>query len=53
MPKRDPNLLIDDIAAATAKVARYTRGLARPEFLRDEFFCTDTAGLDKPLPIKV
>ena len=23
------------------------------EFLRDEYFCTDSAGLDKPLPIKV
>lgn len=36
MPKRDANLLLDDIALALDKIHRYTRGLDRDSFFADE-----------------
>ena len=45
--------LLDADARITPTWVHYDVRAYEPEFLRDEFFCTDTAGLDKPLPIKV
>lgn len=36
MPKRDVDLLIEDISAALAKIERYTTGLDYDAFLADE-----------------
>jgi uncharacterized protein with HEPN domain len=36
MPKRDADLLLEDIAAAIRKVENYKRGLSRQAFLSDE-----------------
>ena len=36
MSKRDPALLIEDMRAALAKIARYTAGMERAAFLADE-----------------
>lgn len=36
MPKRDVDLLIEDISAAIAKIERYTAGLDHDGFLADE-----------------
>jgi uncharacterized protein with HEPN domain len=36
MPKRDPNLLLEDIRSALARIRRYTGGMQREQFLGDE-----------------
>src|SRR2546423_10228100 len=36
MPKRDPDLLLEDIRLALRRIERYTRGMQREEFLVDE-----------------
>lgn len=36
MPKRDPELLLEDIRSALARIERYTTGLEREQFLADE-----------------
>lgn len=36
MPRRDADLLVEDIAAAIRRVESYTRGLSREAFLGDE-----------------
>lgn len=36
MPKRDPDLLLEDIHAAIGRIVRYTSGLDRDKFLSDE-----------------
>ena len=36
MPKRDPDLLFEDIRSALARIGRYTSGIEREEFLVDE-----------------
>lgn len=36
MPKRDPDLLLEDIRSALARIGRYTRGMEREQFLADE-----------------
>ena len=36
MPKREPDLLLEDIRAALARIERYTSGLDQGQFLADE-----------------
>jgi uncharacterized protein with HEPN domain len=36
MPKRDPDLLIEDMLAAARKIERYTDGMDQEQFRRDE-----------------
>lgn len=36
MPKRDADLLLEDMAAAMSKIGRYISGLDRQKFLADE-----------------
>ncbi len=36
MPKREPDLLLEDIRAALARIERYTSGIDRAQFLSDE-----------------
>lgn len=36
MPKRDADLLLEDIRLAVARIERYTSGLKREQFLADE-----------------
>lgn len=36
MPKRDPDLLMEDILEAVRKISRYTAGMAKNDFLQDE-----------------
>ena len=36
MPKREPDLLLEDIRAALARIERYTSGIGREQFLSDE-----------------
>jgi uncharacterized protein with HEPN domain len=36
MPKRDPDLLLEDIRLALARIERYTSGMRREQFLADE-----------------
>ena len=36
MPKRDADLLLEDIRSAMARIERYTSGMAREQFLADE-----------------
>jgi uncharacterized protein with HEPN domain len=36
MPKRDPDLLLQDMVEAARKIGLYTTGLDRSVFLRDE-----------------
>ncbi|MEY2508641.1 MAG: hypothetical protein QOH01_2970 [Verrucomicrobiota bacterium] len=36
MPKRDADLLLEDIRSALARIGRYTSGMQREEFLVDE-----------------
>jgi uncharacterized protein with HEPN domain len=36
MPKRDPDLLLEDMLAALHKIERYTAGMDQESFLRDE-----------------
>jgi uncharacterized protein with HEPN domain len=36
MPKRDPDLLIEDILAAISKIERYTSAMDKALFLQDE-----------------
>jgi uncharacterized protein with HEPN domain len=36
MSKREPAILLEDIRTAIAKIERYTAGLDKPAFLRDE-----------------
>lgn len=36
MPKRDARLLIEDMAAAIAKIRRYVAGLDKDRFLKDD-----------------
>ena len=36
MPKRDPDLLLEDIRAANGRIARPTSSLDRDQFLSDE-----------------
>ena len=36
MPRRDADLLIEDIAAAIGKIENYTRGLGRDAFFTDD-----------------
>ena len=36
MPKRDAELLLEDIHSAIARVERYTSGMQREQFLADE-----------------
>ncbi len=36
MPKRDPDLLLEDIRAALARIERYTNGINQGQFLSDE-----------------
>ncbi|HJX26598.1 MAG TPA: DUF86 domain-containing protein [Thermoanaerobaculia bacterium] len=36
MPKRDSDLLMEDILEAVRKISRYTDGMAQSDFLQDE-----------------
>lgn len=36
MPKRDPDLLLEDMLSAVKKVERYTAGMDQKSFLQDE-----------------
>lgn len=36
MPKRDPDLLLEDVRLALARIERYTGGMRREQFLADE-----------------
>lgn len=36
MPRREPNLLLEDIRSALARIERYTSGVEREQFLADE-----------------
>ena len=36
MPRRDPDLLLEDIRSAIVRIESYTRGLKREQFLTDE-----------------
>src|SRR2546423_15066325 len=36
MPKRDPDLLLEDIRSALGRIERYTSGMQREQFLVDE-----------------
>ena len=36
MPKRDPDLLLEDILAAVRKIARYTSGMDEEQFRQDD-----------------
>jgi uncharacterized protein with HEPN domain len=36
MPKRDPELLLEDMLAAIRKIERYTSGIDQPAFHQDE-----------------
>jgi uncharacterized protein with HEPN domain len=36
MPKRDADLLLEDVGAAIARIERYVGGLSREQFLQDE-----------------
>jgi uncharacterized protein with HEPN domain len=36
MPKRDPELLLEDMLTAVRKIERYTAGMDQEEFRRDE-----------------
>jgi uncharacterized protein with HEPN domain len=36
MPKREPDLLLEDIRAALVRIERYTSGIGREQFLSDE-----------------
>lgn len=36
MPKRDPDLLLEDIRSALGRIKRYTSGMQREQFLTDE-----------------
>jgi hypothetical protein len=36
MPKRDPDLLLEDMLAAVQKIERYTAGMDQESFLHDE-----------------
>lgn len=36
MPKRDPDLLIEDMLASIRKIERYTSGMSQELFLQDE-----------------
>lgn len=36
MPKRNPDLLLEDIRSALARIDRYTRKMQREQFLADE-----------------
>lgn len=36
MPRRDPDLLIEDMLAATRKIERYIEGMDQGQFRQDE-----------------